>query len=418
MKKTKIHRRIKRGITSLIAISACIIVALPCYADNGITIKVTGTDKLDGYEVTGTYYNIGSNEKVQSVIKTDANGKAYFSLPTKEYTNFDYSMLVQGFEIAGTKEVAEIKQVANAEITNDIGWAVALGAFNNESANSEDTAMNYNEIAAEGVAQGDNQKSNETNNENNYENNAVNSPSDTNIVNKKESSVQLVIESTTETSLLREEVTITLSGINGSASFKATLGEKNSTYTVNLPDGAYNVSTSETSNTTEFSSKCNIINGECTIRATLQPISTLRILNGTETETQIKIRSGNKNATVKTSNTVAVEPKRSYIVNILEQPIKYNLMIPTVPNDYIFDFATGELTIDRPDKSTETIEGTEENPFGIAETVDKGYEETQKGSYITFYVVYSVLINTVLVVIRVKCTNKQRSKDSTYTVYK
>ena len=417
MKETVIQKGLKRCVAILSAVCMCKGLAVPSYADTGVTVKVTGADKLDGYAVTGTYYNIGSSESVQTVVTTDANGNAYFALPTKEYTNFDFTMMVQGFEITGAKDVTEIKQESKAEISNDISWAVALGAFNDDSANIDDPAMNYNEIAADGTAQGtvtDTPKTDITDKPIS-DNKVDNSRNDANTVNKRVSTVYLNIESQAETYMLREEVTVTLSGVNGSASFKATLGAENSSSTVNLPDGVYNVRASETSNKTVFPSECTIVKGECTLKATLKPVSTLKVLNGTETDTLFKIRSGNTSGTLKITQTVAVEPKRSYVVNIVDQPTKYNLMIPTAPNDYIFDFATGELTIDRPDKSTEIITGTEDNPFGIAETMDKGYVNTQTKPIVPLFdacvgLVCIVLVCIVLAIISKVSTKKNNER--------
>ena len=377
----KSQRKIKyNAITTALALSVITTATLLptiAYADTGVTVSVSGADKLDGYAITGTYYNIGSAEKEQTVLKTDTDGKVYFPLPTKDYTNFDFTMLVKGYEVTGTKSVADIKNETKSVLNTDISWAVELGLINQTETSDGETI--YNEIEKDGAVQGTENTSEAYEDKPAIDDKNSDSPpnKDTqatdNMQNKDEATVTVQVESDVSIELLRETGTITLSGLNGSASFTYNLNGINNTATAMLPDGTYSLSSSETSCKVVLPEACTITNGTCTINVKLQSVSTLKILNSTQPFDKCRVRSGNNSLLMYDSECIAVEPKRNYVVNINDEPIKYNLQIPTTPNKYIFDFATGELTIDRPDKSAETVVGTVENPFGIAETTDKGY---------------------------------------------
>lgn len=377
----KNQRKIKYNaiITALVLSVITTATMLPtiAYADTGVTVSVSGANKLDGYAVTGTYYNIGSAEKEQTILKTDTDGKVYFPLPTKDYTNFDFTMLVQGYEVTGTKSVTDIKNETKSVINTDISWAVELGLINQTETSEEETI--YNEIEKDGAVQvtentdGTNKDKPTVNDKNSDSLPNKDTQATDNMQNKGEATVKIQIESEVNVGLLRETGTLTLSGLNGSASFTYKLNGTENTATAMLPDGTYSLSSSETSCKVVIPEECTITNGKCTIKIKVQPVSTLKIRNSTQPFDKCQVRSGNNSIQVDDSESIAVEPKRNYVVNITDDPIKYNLQIPTTPNKYIFDFATRDLTIDRPDKSADTVTGTIENPFGIAETTDKGY---------------------------------------------
>lgn len=366
--KPKLTRKIQMFVTAtIIAISGYTMSSgIGGYADTGVTIQLAGLTSLSDYAVTGTYYNIGSSEKVQTTAKTDSDGRVYFAIPSETYTEFDYSLIVSGFEVTGTKSVSEIQSESKSVILADVSWATALSGVTEIKADGNNNDNTYNTIGVDG----DVHATDETKSP--IETTEKDNTKDTADTKTENASITVNVKSSAILDLLRESCNVTLTGVNGSANINVKFSSPVSTISVKLPDGVYTISLSATTNKVKAPTECKIVNGMCNITLEVTPVCVLIVSDADKTDT-LYVFKGNKNTYITDGTPLAVENKRNYILKRSGENTGYSLTIPTYADKLWFDFVTGEMLTDKTDNTAETPNGTEDNPYGIAETMDKGY---------------------------------------------
>lgn len=370
--KIRLTRKLQMLATAaIIAVSGFSMSSgIDSYADTGVTIQLAGLTNLSDYAVTGTYYNIGSSDKVQTTVKTDSDGRVYFAIPSGTYAEFDYSLLVSGFEVTGTKSVSEIQSESKSVILADVSWATALSGATEIKADGNNNDNTYNTIGDNGVVHA----TDETETAPPSETNEKDVTNNTTSANVTTANITVNVKSNTILDLLRESCNVTLTGVNGSANINVKLNSPASTSKVKLPDGVYTISLSETTNTVTAPAECKIVSGECVITLEVTPVCVLIVSDDNKTDT-LYVFKGNKNTYITDGTPLAVENKRSYILKRSGETTGYSLTIPTYASKLWFDFTTGEMLTDKTDNTGNTPNGTEDNPYGIAETMDKGYNK-------------------------------------------
>lgn len=383
----------KLSSTALCACMAISAFPMSANAAEGVSIQLTG-DNTAGQTISGMFYNEAEGVPTTKDIVTNSNGIAYFALPSKDYELFDYSLNVKGNTITNTISVKDIKDKQGDYVENvDITWAEMLGILGATETSSDKDEV-YNTIKEDGTVAGTENSGNNKNNNSSTGDKKPNTSDNAENNSVGKTKIKFKVQGNCDSSLLKESASVILSNEATTVAFKVKLNGSTTEAKSNIPNGAYDVTVSDTTNAIKCNSTVVVSNNTCTITLDVTPKCVLYVVDSTETNgTPYNFIGFDKEFNSNTEKGVAVENKADYTVRKQGAPKAYAIQIPAYADEYYLDLGTGKAyTAKNDDKVNEELQGTDDNPFDIPPTTDMGYNTLSAAKVRAIVGIFIVLV--------------------------